>query len=139
MWATYNYVCELVVNADITTHVTTHFYQKRMNKLIITIALSLLTSLIAIASTPPTSGDDSIVRIDQIEEKVMIEFLRESDLLTKRPIRIFDEEGREIFKAKARKFEKITEINMSNVKQGTYIIQMVLRDKLIDYHFVKEG
>lgn len=108
-----------------------------MNKFILSLAILVFTTTVALANTPDYN-DDSIIKFEQIDDKVVIEFLRDSDLLTKRAIRIFDERGREIFKSKARKYEKITEINMTNVKEGKYMILMVLQDKLVDIQFVKE-
>jgi len=109
-----------------------------MNRLITVLAFLIFGSVLSLANNPYNS-DDSIIKVEQTNEFVLIEFLRDSDLLTKRQIRIFDEDGKEIFRSKARKYEKITEINMTNVKEGTYMILMVLEDKLVDYQFVKEA
>lgn len=109
-----------------------------MKNLIFAITLLLSTTVFGFANTPDL-GDDSLVKIEQTNEFILIEFLRDSDVLTKRQIRIFDEKGKEIFKSKARKYEKITEINMTNVKDGKYMILMVLEDKLVDFQFVKQG
>ena len=109
-----------------------------MSKLLGTLAIILFSVAIAFGNNPTTTPG-SLVKVDKTEEKVLIEFLRDSDLLTKRPILIFNEDGKEIFKAKARKFEKITEINMANVKEGTYTIMMVFTDEVVDFKFEKKG
>ncbi len=109
-----------------------------MNKLFGTLALILFTVAIAFGNNPGINPE-SLVKVDKTEQKVLIEFLRDSDVLTKRPILIFNEDGKEIFKAKARKFEKITEINMTNVKEGTYLILMVLEDEVVEFQFEKKA
>ncbi len=107
-------------------------------KYVFSIACLVLLSITSIEASNIDPADETILKVDQIDNKVLIEFLRDSDLLMKRPILIFDDRGNQIFKSNAKKHEKITEINMTNVKEGNYTIKMVLADKSIDIAFTKE-
>lgn len=123
----------------IEKHIHTLHFTITMNKLFAIITLVLFGAFAAFGNTNPNNDDETIVKVETTEETVLIEALREADFLTTRPIAIYSENGKRIFKSKARKFEQITEINMANVKEGNYIIKIKFEDKVVDIPFEKKA
>ncbi len=112
-----------------------------MKKSIVFAIVSILSMNMLVASNgdpvvPSRAAD--ILDVKSIEDFVIIDFLRSKDLDLKRPIYIYNAKGKRIFKSNAGKREKITELNMTQLKQGKYIIETVIGNHTIQIKYEKD-
>ncbi len=90
--------------------------------------IPMLTFLFAFTSTyaemtNPINPPVAAVQFDLQKEFVFITFSDKVAIEKKCLIEVFNEKGKRIFKSKTKKGEKISELNMHQLKQGTYLIQ----------------
>lgn len=89
--------------------------------------------LLAETSEPLTSS----IEYEVEDDFITIDFLRESDLAYKRMIEVYNHRGKRIFKSWAYPNEKISELNMRQLKAGQYLVRIILRDGYSELNYVK--
>ncbi len=71
------------------------------------------------------------------DDFIFITYTDHSDLLIRRPIEVFNERGKRIFRCQTKKMEKITELNMQQLKEGRYYVRTIVDDVVYKQTFTR--
>ncbi len=106
------------------------------------VLIPMLTFLFAFTSMHAINSDPvkplaAAVQIDLQKDFVFITFSDKIAIEEKCLIEVFNEKGKRIFKSKTRRGEKISELNMKQLKAGTYLIQTTVAETIYRETFRK--
>ncbi len=93
---------------------------------------------ISIANGDPIKPIVNQLVVFEVEDDyIMIEYMEGVELDERRQINIFNAKGKRVFKTKTLRREKITELNMHQMRPGKYIIETKVGNKIYRKKYTK--